>query len=110
MNKKSFVERTWIGVKLGLTTPTLPKEILDFQRKPLIRILRVVGGISCLSILGHDHINLHGLMLYIALFFNLIFFIYHIYISIHRQRHICKILKSGELDIRESDLDNKNVK
>jgi len=108
--KKSFIERIWIGIKIGWNTPTLPKEMLEFQMNPLIRILRIVGGISCLSLLGHDHINLQGVMLYVALFFNLIFLIYHIYISIHRHKHMCKLLKSNELDVRESDLDNKNVK
>ncbi len=106
MNKKSFIERTWIGIKLGLTTPTLSKEMLEFQRNPLIRILRVVGGMSFISMLNPIY-KLHGIFLYIAFLISIIFFIYHIYISIHRHRHICKILKSGELDIRESDLDNK---
>jgi len=53
-NKKTFIERTWIGVKRGLTTPTLSKEMLEFQRKPLIRILRVVGGMSFICILNYN--------------------------------------------------------
>jgi len=26
--KKTFIERTWIGIKIGWNTPTLPKEML----------------------------------------------------------------------------------
>ena len=108
MDKKSFsltfIERTWIGVKRGLTTPTLSKEMLEFQRKPLIRILRVVGGISFISILNPTY-KLHGIFLYIAFLFSLIFFIYHIYISIHRYRHIKYLIKSGAMDYRNSPLD-----
>lgn len=105
MNKKSLFERTWIGIKRGITTPTLSEEMLEFQRKPIIRIIRVLGGISCLSILGHDYTGIHGLMLYIALFFTFIFNIYHIYISIHRFKHIKYLLKSGAMDYRNSPLD-----
>jgi len=104
-NKKTFIERTWIGIKRGITTPTLSKEMLDFQMNPLIRILRVVGGISCLSLLGHDHINLQGFMLYIALLFTLLFNIYHIYILIYRYKHIKFLIKSGAMDYKNSPLD-----
>jgi len=103
-NKKTFIERTWIGIKKGLTTPTLPKEILDFQMNPLIRILRVVGGISIISILNPMY-KLHGIFLYISFLFSLIFFIYHIYISIHRYKHVKYLFKSGKLDVRNSPLD-----
>lgn len=79
--------------------------MLEFQMNPLIRILRVVGGISCLSLLGHDHINLQGIMLYIALFFTLLFNIYQFYILIHRYKHIKYLIKSGAMDYRNSPLD-----
>jgi hypothetical protein len=61
-NKKTFIERTRIGVKRGLTTPTLSKEMLEFQIKPLIRILRVVGGMSFICILNPTY-KLHGIFL-----------------------------------------------
>lgn len=99
---KRFSLRTWNGVKKGLLTPTLSKEMLDFQRKPLIRILRVLGGLSWFSILGRGFLELNGFILYVSLFFVLIFFIYHIYISIHRYKHIKKILMGPELEVRNS--------
>jgi len=77
---------------------------------PFFRILRVVGGISCLSLLRHVHINLQGIMLYIALFFTCLlrkqlFNIYQFYILIHRYRHIKYLIKSGAMDYRNSPLD-----
>jgi hypothetical protein len=102
---KIFMLRTWNGVKKGIFTPTLPKEMLEFQRKPLIRILRVLGGISLLTLLGRSYFKLNGLVLYLSLFFVIIFFIYHIYISIHKYKHIKKILMTEELEIKNSPLD-----
>jgi hypothetical protein len=105
MNKKSLSERAWIGIKKGVATPSLPEEMLEFQRKPIIRIIRVLGGISCLSIFGRGFFELHGIFLIIPLFFTFISFIYHIYISIHRFRHIKYLFKSGKLEVRNSPLD-----
>lgn len=88
-----------------MLTPTLPEEILAYQRNPIIRILRVVGGLSCLSLLGRGIFNLQGLLLYISIFFTIVFLIYHLYLLKHRYRHIKKMLKSEELDVRNSPLD-----
>lgn len=83
-----------------MLTPTLPEEILAYQRNPIIRILRVVGVLSCLSLLGRGIFNLQGLLLYISIFFTIVFLIYHLYLLKHRYRHIKKLLKSEELDVR----------
>ena len=104
---KIFFTRTLKGVKRGLLTPTLSPEMLEFQRKPLIRIFRVIGGLSLLSLLGRGYISFElsplaiGLF-YLSYFLAVLFFIYHIYISYHRFKHIKLILKSGDLDIRNS--------
>lgn len=55
---QKLLQRTLLGVKKGLFTPNLPPEILEFQKKPLIRIFRVVGGLSFLTVLGRDYISL----------------------------------------------------
>lgn len=102
---KIFLLRTTNGIKKGLFTPTLSKEMLEFQRKPLIRILRVLGGISWFSLFGYGYFKLNGVVLYISLFFVINFLIYHIYISIHRFKHIKKILMSDELEVKNSPLD-----
>jgi hypothetical protein len=105
-----FFTRTLIGIKRGLLTPNLPPEILEFQRKPLIRIFRVIGGLSFLTILGRGYISfklspfLFGLFI-LFYFFSVLFFIYHLYISYHRFKHIKFLFKSGALDVRNSPLD-----
>jgi hypothetical protein len=106
---KKFLSRTLIGVKKGLFTPNLPPEILEFQKKPLIRIFRVIGGLSFLTILGRGYTSfklsplLFGLFI-LLYFFAILFFIYHIYISYHRFKHIKYLFKSGALDVRNSPL------
>jgi hypothetical protein len=99
---KNIYSRTLIGVKKGLTTPTLSPEMLEFQRKPLIRLLRVIGGISMLLLLGggRGYFEIHGFLLYGLFITSLIFCIYHFYISYHRFKHIKFLFKSGALDIR----------
>jgi len=106
---KNLKTRTLIGVKRGLLTPNLPPEILEFQKKPLIRIFRVIGGLSFLFILGHSYISFEFLgpflakvPFYLAYFIAILFFIYHVYISYHRIKHVKFLLKSGALDVRNS--------
>jgi hypothetical protein len=84
--------------------------MLEFQKKPLIRIFRVIGGLSFLFILGHSYLPFESpfiLLVFFILsyFFAVLFFIYHIYISYHRFKHIKYLFKSGELDVRNSPLD-----
>jgi hypothetical protein len=107
---KNFLSRTLIGFKKGLFTPNLPPEILEFQNKPLIRVFRVIGGLSFLTILGRGYTSfklspLLFVLFILIYFFAILFFIYHIYISYHRLKHIKYLFKSGALDIRNSPLD-----
>ena len=54
MNKKKFFfSRFFIGLKKGILTPTLPNHIILLNNNPIIRIFRVLGGISILLILTH---------------------------------------------------------
>ena len=49
-NSKNLLVRFLIGAHKGLTTSTLPQEILYLQNNPLIRIIRFLGGISSIMI------------------------------------------------------------
>jgi hypothetical protein len=53
------------GVRKGLLTPTLSPQMLNFQSKPLIRLLRVLGGLSILILLGSGkgYFELYGFFL-----------------------------------------------
>jgi hypothetical protein len=103
--KKTILQRTLIGIKKGLFTPTLPEKILTFQKNPFIRIFRVLGGLSFIGLLGGSYLKLKGFFLYIAFLLAIMFFIYHIYISIQRYKHIKMLLKSNKLDIYNSPFD-----
>lgn len=50
-NKKTIFQRLLIGLKVGWNAPVLPPKVLNFHNNPLIRIFRVIGGISILTVL-----------------------------------------------------------
>jgi hypothetical protein len=98
------------GIKKGFLTPTLPLYIINVQKNPIVRIFRVLGGISVLLILTKRlHILGHGLLytisLSICIFFSLVFGIYLIFITYHRIKYMIKVFKSDDLDIKNSPLD-----
>nr|UKQ56128.1 hypothetical protein [Taiwanofungus camphoratus]WRO45222.1 hypothetical protein [Taiwanofungus sp. YW-2023a] len=109
MNKTIFpasAKRLFMGIKKAHNTPILPENILKIQNYLSIRIIRVLGGISVLTILlGRAYFHYPIYVYYIALFFCFIFLIYRIIISYFTIKHIIKILKSDELDIRNSPLE-----
>jgi hypothetical protein len=98
MKNKTIFTRLLIGFKKGWMTPTLPENFIQFQSIYYIRILRFLGGVSLLLILSKNYYNKY--VLYICMFFTVLFTIYHIIISYHRIKHIIKILRSDELDIK----------
>jgi hypothetical protein len=93
------------GFKKAYDTPTLPYHILTFTMQPIIRIIRFLGGVSFLTILSKSHLNYHISILFIAMFFAVIFTIYHFYLAYHRFKHIRFLLKSGAYEVRNSPLD-----
>lgn len=86
-------------------TPTLSPKLLELQRKPVIRVVRVIGGLSLIILVSNNYLKLPSVLLYLCFIFSIIFLIYHIYISIHRYKHIKLLLKSEEMDIKNSPLD-----
>lgn len=108
--KKSLISRFIIGAKKGLFTPTLPNHIIQLNNNPIIRIFRVLGGISIILVLTHrlDYLGdglLYSYALVICTGFSLLFSLYLIFLTYHRVKHMIKVLKSEELDIRNSPLD-----
>lgn len=76
MKKKTIFQRLLIGGKLGWKTPTLPENVIRFQMNPLIRILRVLGGISTIFLLSNKASLHYMLIFYLAFFF--CFFIFYL--------------------------------
>ena len=101
MVKKTIFRRIGLIVKFGLRKPNLPKNILALQNYPLIRIFRVLGGISTiclisnkLSILGEGYIYI--ISLYVCVFITLSFNIYLFYIHYHRIKYIYKTMNKNK--------------
>src|SRR5258708_8910662 len=106
MKKRNLFKSLALRIKKAYLTPTLPQHILDIQNHPLTRIFRVIGGLSCsLIIFKYANYFDNNYIFYIAFFFVIWFVIYQIFINYFRIKHMRHILKSGELDIRNSPLD-----
>jgi hypothetical protein len=99
MEKKILLNRIYIGFKKGFFKPTLPEKILIFQSNPIIRIFRVLGGLSILILLIHKkyELSFNIFILYLLIAISFLFFMYHVIISFYRVINIIKILKSDEL-------------
>jgi hypothetical protein len=105
--KTNLFKRVYTGALKGFKTSTLPDHIKKFQSNPFIRILRVLGGLSIIILISTIRFkySLPLFIMYTLLAMGFLFLIYHIYISYHRIRNIIRLLKSDELDIRNSPLD-----
>nr|YP_010164136.1 hypothetical protein K8J96_mgp42 [Metarhizium album]QRK27501.1 hypothetical protein [Metarhizium album] len=103
--KRTILQRILLGLKVGWKTPTLPENILKFTMNPIIRIIRVIGGISTVLILTKKSLLFPNFFIYILFFFTFFFFVYHCFITYHRIIYMYKVLKSDKLDIRNSPLD-----
>lgn len=95
------------GLKKGWVTPTLPENITKFHDKPIVRLFRILGGLSVIITLGKVNFSfdLPIYIFYISFFITILFFLYMLVINIIRLIHIVKILKSDELDVRNSPID-----
>jgi len=65
----------------------------------------VIGGISVLSILTKQIERLNIYAIYVAVFISFIYGIYVLYITYKRIKHMSAVVKSKELEIRNSPLD-----
>ena len=102
---KNFTKRIFTGLKKGYQTPSLPDHILKLQAHPLIRMFRVIGGVSFLTMISNSHLHLNTYILYLVFFISIFFTIYQFYILIHRIRHMIRVLKSDQLEVRNSPID-----
>ena len=103
--KQKFI-RTWNGIYKGWSAPSLPEHILALQSKPIIRIFRVLGGLSTLALLGRGYLRVFEIkeyVLYGVMFIALLFLLYNLYIGWHRIKYIYKNIK--DLEVRNSPLD-----
>lgn len=79
MNKSIF-QQLKTGIIKGWKTPTLPDYLINLLNNPLIRIFRILGGISYLIILGKSYIPIIFPIYIIAFIIAIFFFYYFIFI------------------------------
>ena len=107
MIQKNIFKRLLIGAKKGILTPNLPSHILKIHNSVLIRIFRFLGGLSFIILLGNNYFHNSIYLISVLMLFAFLFTIYHVIISYLRVKHIFKILKSDQLDIKKSPLDRR---
>ena len=96
------------GIQKGWVVPTLPLSIANFHNHPITRIFRIIGGLSILITLGRISLNINEIpnyILYTSNFISILFFIYMFAFSIFRLIHVFKVLRTDELDVKNSPLD-----
>ena len=95
------------GILLGFQTPSLPDYVLKFINSPIIRIFRVLGGISIILLLSNK-LPIKGfylVIIYLAFFCSVLFLIYQLVLMYYRIVQIIKIWKSDKFDVKNSPLD-----
>ena len=106
---KDILNSIIIGIKKGLNIDTLPIKVRNFIDKPIVRLLRVIGGICLLMVLYNSYnafylpLNYFILVMGVghAFFFVIITFIKSFY-SLHKI-----IFKKEEFEVRKSP--NKKI-
>lgn len=73
---------------------------------PFIRVLRVIGGLSILTVVLQKHLLLFYPVQYIVLFVALINMIYFVVLSFIKLMYGIHIIKRGDLNIINSPIDN----
>lgn len=101
MDQKPVLEQLKIGIIKGWNISTLPDDFTKWLNEPHIRIFRVAGGVSYLIMLGGISYIKIPFPIYLCVFIiSFLFFIFHLYISYNRIKHIIYLWKNGYLDVR----------
>lgn len=104
-NKTTLFKRLVKGIKQGWNAPILPTKVLNFNNNPIVRILRVIGGVSIVMVLSNTHLSLHSAFCYIILFNAFLHFVYITVISFIKLWYGLKVLKSDKLEVKNSPFD-----
>lgn len=80
----------------------MPDHLIQFQNKPIIRIFRVIGGLSLIITLGQIQFEIPSYLFYLSFCISFLFLFYLAWINTKRIKHINKVLKSDQLDVKNS--------
>ena len=93
------------GVKLGIKLSLLPPSVDKFHNYPVIRLFRILGGISILLVLSGSAIVKNSYLFYFVFALAFLQFIYIISISVIKFCYYIYLLKNKKLQVRNSPLD-----
>lgn len=104
---KSILNRIWCAIKLGWKLPNLPVSVSKFHNYPLVRIFRLMGGVSIVLFLSpYSSGWLENYLLYWIIFsLAMLQFLYIFIISIVKIFYIFYLWKNKKLEVRNSPLD-----
>lgn len=103
--KKTLLHRFILGIKVGWNTPLLPDKVHKFNNHPIIRVFRVVGGVSVFTVIMKKHLIFFAPLQYIILLLTFTHIFYYVIINITKVFYGIYKLFSGDLDIKNSPLD-----
>ena len=103
--KNTFSQRIFTGLKHGWNTPMLPSKVIAFNNYPLVRIFRVIGGLSVLLVLLKKHLLLLLPLQYLILFIAILHISYFVTINLIKVFYGIYKLWRGDLNVRNSPLD-----
>ena len=103
---KTILSRIWLGLKLSWSLPSLPVSVNEFHNYPIVRILRVIGGISIILFLSSPNWIGDSYLYWIIFVFAMLQFLYIICISFIKIGYIVYLWKNKKLEVRNSPLDH----
>ena len=106
MKKKTIFQRFLYGIKLALNIPSLPVSVDKFHNYPLVRVFRVLGGISIILFLSSPNWIAQPLLHWTIFVLAMIHFIYIMIISIIKLGYIVYLWKNKKLEVRNSPVDH----
>jgi hypothetical protein len=104
-NKKTIFQRIWKGIKIAWMLPSLPESVNKFHNYPLVRIFRVIGGISIILFLSSAKWIGNSYLYWIIFTLAMLHFLYILIINVTKIFYIVYLWKNKKLEVRNSPLD-----
>ena len=105
-NNKTKFQHFVTGLKIGWNKPMLPPKIDAFNCYPVIRIFRVVGGLSVVTVLLKKHLLFFLPFKYIVLFLAITHITYIVIISLIKVIYRISRFFTDELNVINSPLNS----
>lgn len=104
-NQKILFKRLVTGLKQGWNAQVMPNKVVSLHNNILVRIFRVIGGISIVTVLSKNHLLLIFPLNYIILLIALLHFSYITVISIIKLVYGFKVLTSDKFTVKNTPID-----